>query len=242
MYNGGTYAGKINSLMSTALTDRAHYPDGGVGTLAREVGFLLGIRVNYYGFVNLAGFAKLIDTVGGVDVVNPKDIADAGYGFPGGQTGFFLSAGPHHLDSRLALAFVRTRQGIGDNDYTRAGRQQLVLQALRHQLATPAMVPKIPALLDALAQTIQTNFPVSRVADMMDLAQQVPDAAIKKYVLGPPFAVNPPTSTTGGIWILQLDMKVIRAWSVRVFGADSAYYVAPSPAPSGQRSQSPRTL
>jgi LCP family protein required for cell wall assembly len=242
MYNGGTYGGKINSLMSTALTDPAHYPDGGVGTLAREIGFLLGIRVNYYGFVNLAGFAKLIDTVGGVDVVNPKDIADAGYGFPGGQTGFFLSAGPHHLDSRLALAFVRTRQGIGDNDYTRAGRQQLVLQALRHQLATPAMVPKIPALLDALAQTIQTNFPVSRVADMMDLAQQVPDAAIKKYVLGPPFAVNPPTSTTGGIWILQLDMKVIRAWSVRVFGADSAYYVAPSPAPSGQRSQSPRTL
>jgi LCP family protein required for cell wall assembly len=239
MYNGGTFQGKINSLMSTALADKAHYPNGGLGTLAREIGYLLGIKVNYYAFVNLAGFAKVIDTVGGVDVVNPKDIADAGYGFPGGKTGFFLSAGPHHLNSRLALAFVRTREGIGDNDYTRAGRQQIVLQALRHQLATPQTLPKIPILLDALSQTIQTDFPVARVADMLDLAQQIPDSAIQKFVLGPPYADNPPLATTGGVWILRLNMKVVKAWSVRVFGPDSAWYVAPSPGPSGQPSRSP---
>lgn len=239
MYSGGTYQGKINSLMSTALADKAHYPSGGLGTLAREIGYLLGIKVNYYAFVNLAGFAKVIDTVGGVDVVNPKDIADAGYGFPGGKTGFFLSAGPHHLNSRLALAFVRTREGIGDNDFTRAGRQQIVLQALRHQLATPQTLPKIPILLDALSQTIQTDFPVARVADMLDLAQQIPDSAIQKFVLGPPYADNPPLATTGGVWILRLNMKVVKAWSVRVFGPDSAWYVAPSPGPSGQPSRSP---
>jgi hypothetical protein len=178
----------------------------------------------------------LIDTVGGVDVVNPDDIADAGYQFPDGQTGFFLSAGPHHLNSRLALAFVRTRQGIGDNDDTRARRQQLVLQALRHQLATPATLPKIPDLLDALAQTIRTDFPVTRLADMLDLAQQIPDSAIQKFVLGPPYAKSPRTSTSGGVFILRLDMKVVKAWSVRVFGPDSTYYVRSSPDPSGQPS------
>jgi LCP family protein required for cell wall assembly len=239
MYNGGTYQGKINSLMSTALADKAHYPNGGLGTVASEIGYLLGIKVNYYAFVNLAGFAKLIDVVGGVDVVNPKAIADAGYEFPDGKTGFFLSAGAHHLNSRLALAFVRTRQGIGDNDYTRASRQQIALQALRHKLATPRTLPKIPALLDALSQTIQTDFPVARVADMLDLAQQIPDSAIQKFVLGPPYAENPPMATTGGVWILRLNMDVVKAWSVRVFGPDSAWYVAPSPGPSGQPSPSP---
>lgn len=232
MYSGGTYGGKINSLMSTAMADPARYPDGGLGTLAKEVGFLIGVPVNYYAFVNLAGFAKLIDTVGGVDVVNPADIADAGYGFPDGKTGFYLSAGPHHLNSRLALAFVRTREGIGDNDYTRAARQQLVLQALRHELATPATLTRIPALLDALAQTIQTDFPVSRLADMLDLAQQVPDSAIQKFVLGPPYAESPPMSTTGGVWLLQPNMAKIKAWSVREFGPDSAFYVAPKPTPT----------
>src|SRR5665811_529088 len=43
MYNGGTFQGKINSLMSTALADKAHYPDGGLGTLAHEIGYLLSL-------------------------------------------------------------------------------------------------------------------------------------------------------------------------------------------------------
>ncbi len=231
LYSGGTYNGKINSLMSTALADPRKYPDGGVGTLAKEIGYLIGIPINYYAFVNLAGFAKVIETVGGVDVVNPAPIADAGYQFPDGKTGFYLSAGPHHLDSRLALAFVRTRQGIGDNDYTRARRQQLVLEALRHELATPATLPRIPALLDALSKTIQTNFPVARLADMMDLAQQIPDSAIQKFVLGPPYAETPPLSTTGGVWLLRPNMTVIKKWSATTFGADSVYYVAPTPSP-----------
>lgn len=233
MYSGGTYSGKINSLMSAATGDRKRYPDGGVGTLAKEIGYLIGIPINYYAFINLAGFGTLVDTVGGVDVVNPKDIVDPGYGFPDGKTGFILSAGPHHLNSRLALAFVRTRMGVGDNDYTRAARQQLVLQALRHQLTTPASITKIPALLDALAQTIQTNFPVSRLSEMLDLAQQIPDSAISKFVLGPPYSVHPAQSATGGVWLLRADMKAFKAWSVKQFGPDSAYYVAPKPTPSG---------
>lgn len=238
MYNGGTYTGKINSLMTAAAADPARYPDGGIGTLAREIGFLTGVRVNYYAFINLAGFAKLIDTVGGVDVVNPANISDPGYQFPDGKVGFFMSAGPQHLNSRIGLAFVRTRQGVGDNDFTRARRQQLVLQALREKLTSPAMLPRIPSILDALAQTVQTDFPVSRVADMVALAQQIPDAAIQKFVLGPPYATNPPTSQTGGVYILRPELSVIRAWSVRVFGVDSAFYVAPSAAPSARPSPS----
>jgi LCP family protein required for cell wall assembly len=232
MYSGGTYQGKINSLMTAAAGNPRAYPDGGIGTLAKEIGYLLGVPVNYYAFVNLAGFAQIISAVGGVDVVNPAQISDPGYQFPDGKTGFFMAPGPQHLDSRIGLAFVRTRQGVGDNDYTRARRQQLVLQALRQKLTSPDMLPRLPGLLDALAHTVQTDFPPARIADMVALAQAIPNSAITQVVLGPPFATNPPLSQTGGVWLLRPDLAKIRAWSVRTFGSDSAFYVAPAPRPS----------
>lgn len=239
MYTGGTYNGKINSLMTAAAADPAHYPDGGIGTLAREIGYLLGIKINYYAFVNLSGFAKIISAVGGVDVVNPAPINDPGYQFPDGKVGFFMAAGPQHLDSRSGLAFVRTRMGVGDNDYTRARRQQLVLQALRQKLTSPTMLPQLPGLLGALAQTVQTDFPPSQLADMVALSQSLPSGSITQEVLGPPFAVNPPLSQTGGVWILMPDMRLIQKWSARVFGQDSAFYVAPAPSPSASPAASP---
>lgn len=238
MYSGGTYSGKINSLMTAAASDPAHYPDGGIGTLAKEIGFLLGIKVNYYAFVNLAGFARIIEAVGGVDVVNPAPINDPGYQFPDGQVGFTLAQGPVHLNSRIGLAFVRTRMGIGDNDYTRAHRQQLVLQALRQKLTSPAMLPRLPGLLDALAQTVQTDFPPSDLSDMVSMSQQIGSGDITQVVLGPPFAVNPPLSSTGGVWLLKPNLSVIHKWSALTFGPDSTFYVAPAtPAPSASAGQ-----
>ncbi len=234
MYSGGTFSGKINSLMTVAAADPRRYPDGGIGTLAHEIGFLLGVKISYFAFVNLQGFENLINAVGGVDVVNPADISDPGYIFPDHSIGFFLKAGPQHLDARIGLAFVRTRKGVGDNDYTRARRQQLILQAIRQKLLSPATLPRIPAILDALAQTIRTDFPASRIKAMVQVSQDIPDTAITKIVLGPPFATNPPMSETGGVWLLRPVMAKIEAWSVMVFGADSAYYVAKplSPSPS----------
>lgn len=232
MYNGGTFSGKINSLMTVAGADPRRYPDGGVGTLAREIGFLIGVKINYFAFVNLQGFEKLINAVGGVDVINPADINDPGYEFPDHKYGFSLKAGPQHLDARIGLAFVRTRKGVGDNDYTRARRQQLVLQAIRQKLLSPSMLPRIPAILDALAQTIRTDFPASRINEMVQLSQDIPDSAITKIVLGPPFATNPPMSETGGVWLLRPVMAKIKAWSIKTFGSDSAYYVAKTPSPS----------
>ena len=47
-------------------------------------------------------------------------------------------------------------------------------------------------------------------------------------------------STTGGVWLLRLDMAIVKAWSVKVFGTESAYYVAPAPSPSyTEASQAP---
>ncbi len=229
LYSGGIYDGKINSLASYAVAHPAKFPDGGFGTLTREVGYLIGAPVHYYSYVNLAGFKAVIDAVGGVDIVNPKQITDPGYQFPDGARGFVLSPGPHHLNGRLALAYVRSRNGPGDNDFTRARRQQELLTALRADLLEPNNLAHLPTILDALAKTVQTDFPAEKVPDLIQLAQQIPETAITHYVLGPPYARSPAVST--GTYELIIDESKFAALSIRLFGSSSRY-ATPGPSTS----------
>ncbi|MBI3746674.1 MAG: LCP family protein [Chloroflexi bacterium] len=235
MYSGGVYGDKINSLMTAARNNPSKYPEGPVATLSKELSFLIGIPINYYAAINLEGFQTMVDLVGGVDIVNPKPITDPVYDWFNGTYGFFLSAGPHHLDGKNALAYARSLYGAGDNDFTRAARQQQLLLALRSKMDVGSMLTKLPAILKVAAKTIQTDFPPDQIRDYLDLAKQVDDKNIRRFVLGPPFEVHPPTNTTGGQYILQLQFDRIAALSVQLFGSDSRYYGpggSPDPSPS----------
>lgn len=223
LYNGRRYMGKINSLMTWARNHPRDYPDGPLPTLMQEVGYLIGIPINYYAAIDLAGFRKMIDVVGGVTVNNDRAINDPRYEWLDGTFGFSLPAGQVTLNGRDALAFVRSRQGIGDSDFTRAARQQELLIALRRKLTSLDMVPRIPEIIAVAGDTIRTNIPADRLQDLMDLAQGLDDSKISRYVLGPPYAVHPPTDTTNGIYILRLDLDRMAALSVRLFGSDSRY-------------------
>ncbi len=112
--------------------------------------------------------------------------------------------------AKKALAYARSRQGIGDSDFSRARRQQQIIVALRDKLTRPESLTKIPDLLDAASSMIRTNFPVSKAADFVDIARNVDPDAVKRQVLGPPYSKHPPTSSTGGTYILKLDMERLR--------------------------------
>jgi LCP family protein required for cell wall assembly len=225
LYDGGTFTEKINALMGSANRNPKRYPDGGLPTVARELGFLLGIPVPYYASVDLRGFSKMIDAIGGISVDNPKAIDDANYG---GWTdkrpiGFHLSAGVHTLDGQTALAYVRSRKGIGDNDFTRARRQQQLLVALGKKLSDPAMLGRLPGVLDAAKQTIRTNVPPDLLPTLLGLGQSVQDKRIQGFVLGPPYAQR---ITNSSAYLLALDENRIHRLSVALFGADSRFATA----------------
>lgn len=223
LWDGRTYRGKINSFMTWARTHPDEFPDGPLPSLVRELGFLLGAPIHYYAAVDLAGFRRMIDAVGGVEVEVEKALNDARYDWLDGRRGFQLSAGTHVLDGETALAYVRSRYSPGDNDFNRARRQQQVLLSLRRALTEPAMLPRIPELVEIGGDTIRTNFPSDRIGEMLALAGGVDDGAVRRYVLGPPYAVNPPASETGGVYRLRLDMDRLAALSIDIFGEDSAY-------------------
>ncbi len=227
MSNGEVYRQKINSLYAIAEKTPAKYPDGGLPTLMREIGFILGVPIQYYAAVNLDGFARLVDAVGGVTVDNPRAINDPTYGgWTDGRVGFRLSAGVHHLDGPTALAYARSRRGAGDNDFTRARRQQQLLVALRNRLTDPTLLPQLPDIITAGSQVVRTNFPQERLEEMLTVAQGAEgEEGIRRVVLGPPYARNPPAGTPGG-YQLVLDMARLADLSIELYGADSRYAAA----------------
>jgi LCP family protein required for cell wall assembly len=223
--SGGTYRGKINALMTDADKHPDRFPGGGVTTLTTELGFLLGIPIHYYAAINLDGFEAMIDQVGGVTINNPTTIDDPAYGgwnVPG-KIGFHLSAGKHNLNGAEALAFVRSRKGLGNNDFERARRQQQLLIALEHKLADPAMLPKLPGLLEDATRTIKTSFPADRLAEMMAIGRSIDDSKITRKVLGPPFALRDMGASDYRLVLVQ---KKLAELSVALFGADSRYATA----------------
>jgi polyisoprenyl-teichoic acid--peptidoglycan teichoic acid transferase len=227
MSNGQLFTGKINSLMQEADKDPVKYPDGGLPTLIRELGFLLGVPIHYYAAVDLDGFRKLIDAVGGVTVDNPRAINDPAYGgWRDGHVGFRLSKGVHHLNGDTALAYARSRMGAGDSDFTRARRQQQLLLALRARLTDPSLLPQLPGIIEAGSNTLRTNFPRDRLQEMLAVGQKIEsEEGIRQIVLGPPYAKNPPPGTPGG-YQLVFDMERLARLSIELFGDESSYAAA----------------
>jgi LCP family protein required for cell wall assembly len=227
--DGKTYQGKINSLMSYADRHQDKYPAGGMAALTAEIGYLLGAKVDYYASVDLDGFRKLIDRVGGVTVDVTTAINDPAYGGwdQPGRIGFKLSAGRHTLDGETALAYVRSRKGVGDSDFSRARRQQQLLVALQRKLVDPAMLPNLPGILKDATKTLKTNFPPDQLSKMLALGRKTDEASIKRYVLSPPYAKRPPGVTD--TYILVPDMAKFAELSIALFGSDSRYWSEANP-------------
>ena len=231
--DGRIYTGKINSLMTYAEARPEEFPDGPLPALLGALGHLVGVPIPYYAAINLPGFIAVVDAVGGIDIDNQRAINDPTYAAwtDGRPRGFRLAAGPHHLDGEEALAYARSRKGAGDNDFTRARRQQEILLALRVRMTDPTVIPQIPSLMAALGDTVRTNFPPERLDEILELAQGVNDGDVERLVLGPTRYADRPTDTE--VYLLVPKMDAIEEFSVDLYGEDSRYWTtAAAPDPS----------
>ena len=147
-------------------------------TLEKEIGYLVGVPVDYYAAIDLAGFAKMIDAIGGVDVYNPRAIHDP-------TTATYVPAGPVHLDGTDAMKYVRSREN-GGSDYLRASRQQAVLVAAERKVASPGR----PAASGrgAVAGGARPSRPTSRSVRPASTSPPRPAPASRCACLGRPTA------------------------------------------------------
>lgn len=214
--DGGVYRPKINSLVSAAeqAPDRFAYAQGsGVRALAGALSTLLGVPIHYYARVNLDGFVRMVDTLGGVDIRVRRALDDPAYR-DYGVRGFSIQPGLHHLSGPEALAYARIRRAQGENDFTRADRQQQVLVAIRDRIVKGGFLGNLGGFVGAVGQTLETDMPPDRLPFLVELMEEIDGDRVFRAVLQPPL-VRQASDERGSI--LVPDVTAIRQLVGRLF-------------------------
>ena len=161
---------------------------GAIATVERD----FGVHVDEYIWIGLLGLVKLIDAIGGIDVVTSNPVLDDYYPqdilstFPYDYQRVAVLAGPQHLDGIHAMQYVRSRHNDLQSDIGRSKRQQQVLLAIRKK-AKQVSSTDVPSIAAALGGEIKTSIGLDRVAQLIPLAATFdnPDA-ITSVVMLPP--------------------------------------------------------
>ncbi|MEV0976636.1 LCP family protein [Streptomyces sp. NPDC049915] len=146
----GSQSGKTYPATGRHTKLNAAYAEDGPELLVRTVEYNTGLHIDHYVEIGFAGFANIVDAVGGVEITIDKPFKDK-------YSGADFQAGKQTLNGEQALAFVRTRHAFAASDLERTKNQQKFLAALAHQVATPSTVlnpfklyPTMGAGLDSL--------------------------------------------------------------------------------------------
>jgi len=261
VFDDGLFPEKINAIATRASLDaEAWCPDladdpeaCGLRTVRETVGLYLGIGIHHFALVDMAGFAQMIDAVGGLDLCLPGRLVDPE--FDGSLTNrargepLVLPAGCHHYNGIDALAYARSRKGWiempdgtieGQSDFARSERQQLLLLALRRELAEADTLFELPALLSAIGRTVSTDFPREQAGDLASLLPLIAGPDIERVVLGYPDFVDAPSDPAFNYMLLP-KRDAIREEMARLFGADAlqGWYLGTASGPEAPEAGAP---
>jgi LCP family protein required for cell wall assembly len=175
----------LNGLFTWAQDNAAKFPAGtttpGVLATREAVEALSGLDIQYYVMVDLQGFKKMVDAVGGLDV-NVKYRTPIG----GGSSPIvgWIEPGEQHLDGYHALWYARSRQG--STNYERMARQRCVMTAMANQLDPQTVVLRFQKIAGASKGLIQTDLPQSELGRFADLGLKTRSHAIRGVNFVPP--------------------------------------------------------
>jgi LCP family protein required for cell wall assembly len=151
------------------------------------------VHIDDYVWIGLNGLVKVIDQLGGVNVVVTNPVMDDFYpsdltssADPYGYYRVAVLPGAVHLDGVHALEYVRSRHGDLRGDFARSERQQQVLLAIKAQ-AAHLNVADLPALAASFNGEIKTSLGVGRVRQVMSMANDFDGSGIHRVVLVPPY-------------------------------------------------------
>jgi LCP family protein required for cell wall assembly len=150
--------GKLNSAFSY----------GGAPLLIETVERATLIKIDHYVEVSFAGFAGIVDALGGIEVCTKVDIDDP-------KSHLVLSAGVHTLDGIEALKYVRTRDFDGRGDIGRMQRQQQFMSAVLNKATSSGTLLnpfKVKNFINASLASVKLDSGLAP-NDLLTLAKQL---------------------------------------------------------------------
>ncbi len=220
----GLGASKINAAYSfgynnaEALYGTGTTPEAGGGALAAQtVTGWLGITVDYVAQVDFDGFARLVDSIGGVLIDVRAPLLDAEY--PTADYGYqkiYIPAGLQTLDGQTALVYARTRHA--SSDFDRSRRQQEVLRAVLEQVRARGILDNaalLPRWAEVIEQNIRTTLPIDdlgTLADFAALARELSPGRIQQLTISEDTAVLDATNGTELYWNAASIAELVDRW------------------------------
>jgi polyisoprenyl-teichoic acid--peptidoglycan teichoic acid transferase len=177
----------LNAIYQYATQHPDLYPgvrDPGAQATKEAAEGVTGLKINYYAMVDLEGFEKLIDAVGGITLDVNKRLPIGGQ-HPGSKVQNYIEPGQNkHLDGFHALWYARSRHA--DSDYARMARQKCVMAAMLDQLDPFTVLTKFNRIAAAGKEIVATDVPPSEVNRLIDLAGRAKDLPITSVSFVPP--------------------------------------------------------
>jgi polyisoprenyl-teichoic acid--peptidoglycan teichoic acid transferase len=165
----------------------------GADAVKLAVAGALGIRVDYYVLVNLAGFEQLVNAMGGITVNINEPVPIGGNTDAHIPPDDYLQPGPNQrLNGFQALWFTRGR--YGSTDYKRMQRQRCAINAIVEEASPVKMLKRYTKLAATSKEIVRTDIPAKLLPAFVDLAGKVKDKPIKSvgFELSDEFNPNDP--------------------------------------------------
>ncbi len=133
----------------------AAYAFGGEELMIKTVSIFLDAVINHYVTIDFEGFVKLVDGLGGVDVIIDRPIIDP-------KTNAYIAAGNHHFTGEQSLAYTRSRS-TEFGDIGRIQRQQLIFKELIKQKLDIKYISNINEYLNIIVDNVRTDLDVMTI-------------------------------------------------------------------------------
>lgn len=211
-------------ILMAKINSAYHYGEekklGGGLILAKSVvEEIVGLPIHYAIKIDFAGFVKIIDLLGGVEIEVERIFDD--YKFPiegkendpcGGDPQFkcryqhiHFDAGRQILNGERALQYARSRNAEGEEgtDFARSRRQQKLILAFRNRIFSRELLfnpRKISQFIKILGEVIETDISQESLPYFGKILVKIDSARIKTLSLEE-FLINPPVWQYGQ-WVL----------------------------------------
>jgi LCP family protein required for cell wall assembly len=159
------------------------YPGGGPGLVKAAIEYNFGIHVDYYARVDFAGLMRIVDTLGGVDILLDCPVED---GFPDDPITedpsvvtqiSYTEPGFYHVDGKHALWLSRSRKTT--SEFARSRRQHRVLKGIWEKANQLGLITRLPELWEELNATVQTDLTLDNVLWLASIGLQLDPSRVR---------------------------------------------------------------
>lgn len=166
------------------------YPDEvdpGLAALRDTLELMLDIEIDYYAMVNMSGFVRVVDALGGIRVYVTGRVQTEVSPAREGEDWIKINLSPgwRRLNGHDALAYVRERRT--SSDYTRMRRQRCLLKAVAAKADPATILTRFTSISRAVASSVKTDINIDYLPTMLGHASSLDFDDVATVGFVPPY-------------------------------------------------------